>query len=217
MKERIFIKKAKEHIGLEEFIRSQFVLARTGRIDIQYTPLGTRIIIHTMTPGLVIGAGGERIREIVERLKEDFGLENPQIDVQKVTDPDLDPNVVAQNIASSLERGVNYKRLGNFFLDKIMNAGAIGCEIVISGKLGSEKARSERFIAGYIKKCGEPAQRDVVRGFATANPKQGVIGVLVKIMLFNSEKKISVDNIKFEDEPAEVSEEKKEEKIEEEK
>ncbi len=202
IKEKIFIKKAKEHIGLVEFIRSQFTLAKTGKIDIQYTPLGSRIIIHTMTPGLVIGAGGERIREIVERLKEDFGLENPQIDVQKVEEPDLDPFVVAQNIASSLERGINYKKLGNFYLDKIMDAGAIGCEIVISGKLGSEKARTERFITGYLKKCGEPAQRDVVRGFATSNPRQGAIGVLVKIMLYNSEKKVDIDNIDFKEEKA---------------
>jgi len=205
MKERLFIKKAKEHSQLEEFIRDQFILARTGKIDIQYTPLGTRIIIYTVTPGLVIGAGGERIREIVEKLKEQFGLENPQIDVQKITKPDSDPHIVAQSIAASLERGINFKKLGNFYLERVMDAGAIGCEIVISGKLGGEKARTERFIAGYLKKCGEPAERDVIKGFAVSRPRQGSIGVLVKIMVRHSDRRA---RIQVKEAPEDVVEEK---------
>lgn len=212
MKERLFIKKAKEHSQLEEFIRNHFALARTGRIEIQYTPLGTRIIVYTVTPGLVIGAGGERIREIVDRLKEQFGLENPQIDVQKITKPDADPYIVAQNIATSLEKGVNYKRLGHFYLDRVMAAGAIGCEIVISGKLGGEKARTERFIAGYLKKCGEPAERDVIKGFAVARPKQGSIGVLVKIMIRHSDKRVKIER-SDEKEESIIDEEKTEENV----
>ncbi|MCX6819014.1 MAG: 30S ribosomal protein S3 [Candidatus Aenigmarchaeota archaeon] len=183
MKERIFIQKAKEHVNLEEFIRKQFAGVKCSNIEVQYTPIVTRIIIHTVTPGLVIGAGGERIRETVERIKEQFKIENPQIDVQKIERPNLDPIIVAQSIAMSLENSVNYKRLGKFYVEKIMDAGAIGCEIIMSGKLSGERSRRERFTEGYLKKCGETASRLVSKGFAVATPKLGNIGVTVKIMM----------------------------------
>lgn len=183
MKEKIFIQKAKEHVNLQEFIRKQFAQVKCSNIEVQYTPVVTRIIIHTVTPGLVIGTGGERIRETVEKLKEKFKIENPQIDVQKIENANLDPLIVAQGIVASLENGINYKRLGNFYVEKIIASGAIGCEIIITGKLSGERSRRERFTAGYLKKCGETADRYVMKGFAVANPKLGNIGVTVKIML----------------------------------
>jgi len=183
MKERLFISKAKEHLRLQEFIRRQFADAKCGLIEIQHTPVVVRIIIHTTTPGLVIGSGGERIKEIIEILKRDFGIENPQIDVQKIDNPDLDPNIIAQTIAASIEGGINVKRLGNYYVQRVMEAGATGCEIVFSGKFSGQRGKTERFVAGYLKKCGEPAERDVIKGFAVANPKLGNTGVTVKIMI----------------------------------
>lgn len=183
MKERIFVKKMKENVRMEDFIRSEFKIAKCGTIEVQRTPIMTRIVIHTTTPGLVIGTGGENIKRVVELLKQKYKIENPQIDIKKIEHPDLDPQVVAKNIATSIESGVNYKRLGNYFAQKIMDAGATGCEIIISGKLSGERSRRERFVAGYIKKCGEPSERDVLKGFCLANPKLGNIGVTVKIML----------------------------------
>jgi small subunit ribosomal protein S3 len=183
MKERIFVQKAKDNIQLEEFIRRQFAQSKCGIIEVQYTPVVTRIIVHTTTPGLIIGSGGERIKETVELLKSKFKIENPQIDVQKISDPDIDPYIVSQSIAAAIETGTNYKRLGNFYVQKIMEAGAVGCEIMISGKVSGQRSRRERFTAGYIKKCGYPSEKDVDKAFALANPKLGNIGVLVKIML----------------------------------
>ncbi|HLC77028.1 MAG TPA: 30S ribosomal protein S3 [archaeon] len=196
MKERLFIQKSKEHVKLEEFVRKQFAQAKCGNIEVQYTPVVTRIIIYTTTPGLIIGSGGERIKEIVEIIKRDFKIENPQIDVQRIENPDADPIIVAQSIASAIESGVNFKKLGNFYLQRIMDAGAIGCEIVLSGKVSGQRSRRERFIAGYLKKCGDPARRDVIKGFAVANPKLGNIGVLVKIMFRSTE--LSLDKSKLE-------------------
>jgi len=196
MKERLFIQKSKEHVKLEEFVRKQFAQAKCGNIEVQYTPVVTRIIIYTTTPGLIIGSGGERIKEIVEIIKRDFKIENPQIDVQRIENPDADPIIVAQSIASAIESGVNFKKLGNFYLQRIMDAGAIGCEIVLSGKVSGQRSRRERFIAGYLKKCGDPARRDVIKGFAVANPKLGNIGVLVKIMFRSTE--LSLDKNKLE-------------------
>jgi small subunit ribosomal protein S3 len=183
MKERIFIQKAKDNVMLEEFIRKQFTQSKCGLIEVQYTPVVTRIIVHATTPGLIIGSGGERIKETVEVLKQKFKIENPQIDVQKISEPDLDPNIIAQSIAAAIETGTNYKRLGNFYVQKIMESGAVGCELIISGKISGQRSRRERFTAGYIKKCGEPAERNVDKAFALANPKLGNIGILVKIML----------------------------------
>lgn len=187
MKERLFIQKAKERVKLEEFVRKQFAQAKCGSIEVQYTPVVTRIILHTTTPGLIIGSGGERIKETVELIKKEFKIENPQIDVQRIEDPDLDANIIAQTIATSVESGVNFKKMGNFYLQRIMEAGAIGCEIVLSGKVSGQRSRRERFVAGYLKKCGEPSKRDVDKGFSVANPKLGNIGVTVKIMRRNTE------------------------------
>ncbi len=182
MKERIFIQKAKEHVSLVEFLKKQFGQAKLADIEVHHTPVVTRIIVYTTTPGLVIGSGGERVQEVSSILKKKFGIENPQIDVQKISNPDLNPAIVAQSIASSIESGVNHKKLGNFYLQKIMKTGAIGCEIVFAGKLSGERSRKVRFAAGYLKKSGNTAETDVIKGFAIANPRLGNIGITVKIM-----------------------------------
>jgi small subunit ribosomal protein S3 len=199
MKERLFIQKAKEHVKLQEFIRKQFAQAKCGTIEVQYTPVVTRIVLYTTTPGLIIGSGGERIKETMEILRRDYGVENPQIDVQKIDDPDIEPNIVAQNIASSIESGVNFKKLGNYFLQRVMESGAIGCEIVITGKLSGQRGRRERFVSGYLKKCGEPSKRDVMKGFALANPKLGNIGVTVKIMMKRMELSLNLEKLNAKD------------------
>ncbi|MBI4014522.1 MAG: 30S ribosomal protein S3 [Candidatus Aenigmarchaeota archaeon] len=183
MKERIFITRSKEEVNLEEFVRSYFKAAKCGDIEIQKTPIMTRIVLHTTTPGLIIGMGGERIKNATELLRSKFKIENPQIDVQKIEDQYLDAKVMAKSLASQVEGGMNYKRLANLTMEKIMRSGAIGCELILSGKLSGERSRRERFTQGYLKKCGEPSLTMVRRGFAVANPKLGNIGVLVKIMV----------------------------------
>lgn len=191
MKERLFIQKAKERVNLEEFIRKHFANAKCGAIEVQHTPIVTRIIVYTTTPGMVIGAGGERIREMSEMLKREFKIENPQIDVQRINNPDINPAIVAQSIVAALEAGTNYKKLGNHYLQRIMEAGAVGCELVMSGKFAGERSRKERFAAGYLKKCGNTAERDVDKGFATVSSKLGSVGVTVKIMVRHSVLKLA--------------------------
>ena len=192
IKERLFIKKLKDQVFMKEFIREYFADSRCGEIEIQYTPLGTRIIVYTTSPGLVIGAGGERIRDLTDKLTKEHGIENPQIDVQKIQEPDLDPHIIANSIAGGLENRVNFKRLGKYHLERIMRAGAIGCEIIIKGKLSGEKARKERYVAGYIKKSGEPREKDVIFGRAIARPPLGAVAVNVSIMIRHSDKKIEI-------------------------
>jgi small subunit ribosomal protein S3 len=207
MKERIFVKKMKENVWLEDFIRNEFKHAKCSKIEVQHTPIMTRIVLYTTTPGLIIGVGGENIKRVVDILKDTYKIENPQIDIKKIDNPDLDPQIVAQNIASSIESGVNYKRLGNYYVSKIMEAGATGCEIIMSGKLSGERARRERFIEGYIKKCGEPSERDVMKGFAFANPKLGNIGVTIKIMLKHKDVLKDLQKRETEERKGEIKEE----------
>ena len=95
---------------------------------------------------------------------------------------DLDPHIIAQSIATGIENGVNFKRLGNTALERVMNAGAVGCEIVLAGKFSGKRSRKERFVAGYVKKSGAPAETDVDKGFALAHPRLGSTGVCVRIM-----------------------------------
>lgn len=192
MKERFFLKKSKDEIALKEFIKQYFVHAKCGDIEVQQTPLGTRIVIYTVSPGLVIGSGGDRIRDITEKLKKEHGIENPQIDVQKINNPNLNSSIVAQSIAEAIEKKVNFKKVANYYLEKVIHAGAVGCEIVISGKISGEKSRKERFISGYVKKAGEPAETDVESGRAIANPPLGIISINVKIMHEHSDEKIKV-------------------------
>lgn len=202
MKERLFVEDSKKYRVIEEFLLKEFSSAMCGGVDIQETPLGTRIIIYAMAPGIVIGSGGEKIRFVTEKLKNDFGLKNPQIDVQKIRNPDLNPSIIAQNIAAALERGMNYKKIGNLYLQRAMRAGARGCEIIIAGKLGGEKARKERFCAGFIEKSG--TREAVLKGTYVATPKLGNIGIKVYIMLKDAKE------LEKETEKAQVEEQAKE-------
>lgn len=167
---------------INEFLRSELVRAGFAGIDLQKTPLGVRIVLKTSRPGLVIGKGGKRIQEITEILEKDYGLEMPQIEVEEVRSPDLNAQIMAERLAYSLDRGRHYRRAGYYILRKVMDAGARGVEIRVSGKVTSQRARCQIFRAGTMKKSGMPAQEAVKKGVAQCIQKTGVLGVIVKIM-----------------------------------
>jgi len=135
-----------------------------------------------MRPGLVIGRGGETIRELASFLEEKFNVSNPQISVSEIEVPELNAYVVASRVASALQRGVHFRRAGFWSLNQVMEAGALGAEIIISGKLRTERARFEKFRAGYLVKCGEPSLKYMQRAEVHVQLKPGVFGVRVKIM-----------------------------------
>jgi len=180
--EKKFVKEAIRGKDLEEFLEEEFDRAGYSHSEIQRTPLSTRITIYAHKPGIVIGMGGKNIENITDILKEKFGLENPQLDVQEVPNPDLDAHIVARYIANAIERGLNYKRVANLTLEKVMSAGAVGVAIRISGKLGGEMGRTEKFSKGYLKYAGEPALTMVDTAYAKAQVKLGTIGIQVRIM-----------------------------------
>ena len=151
-------------------------------MDVQITPLGTMVIVYAERPGMVIGRGGKNVRSITNTLKNEFGLDNPQIEVKEVAVPELNPKIMAYKIANMLQRGMHFRRVAYSTIRRIMGAGAQGVEVTISGKIRGSRSAVAKFVEGYIKKCGEPSIRLVEEGFATVQLKPGVLGIYVRIM-----------------------------------
>ena len=171
------MKKAEIHEYLAEKLKD----AGFGGVDIFFTPIGTRITIYAMRPGRVIGSRGRTIKEISRELEEKFGVENPNVTVAEIEVPELNPHVMARRIAQAIERGVRHRRVAFWALRRIMEAGARGCEIEISGKLTSARHRTEKFSAGIMPKSGDLALKYVKVGKASILLKTGVFGIKVKI------------------------------------
>lgn len=181
--EKLFVKEGIKEAEVEEFLAKRFEKAGYSHTEIQRTPLGTRIVVYAHKPGLVIGRSGKRIYEITDEIKAKFGFENPLVDVKEVENPMMDAKIVSQRIASALEGGINFKKVANFYLDKVMEAGATGIAIKIGGKLaGSERSRFQKFKKGFVAYSGDYADTLVDKGYATASIKPGIIGIQVKIM-----------------------------------
>ena len=185
--EKKFIDSAKKRMQIEEFLSAEFARAGYSHSEIQRTPLAIRIIVYAHKPGLIIGRGGKNIDIITQFLKDRFGLENPQLDVQEVRDPDLDPSIVGKQIAAAIERGINYKRVANLAIQRVMEAGAVGVAIRISGKLGGDMSRTEKFSSGYMIYSGDPAETMVKKAYSRAQVKLGTIGIQVRIMIESPE------------------------------
>jgi len=178
-----FIENGIKLMQINEYLRSELVRAGFAGVDIQKTPLGVRITLKTSRPGLVIGKGGKRIQEITDVLQEQFGLEMPQIEVEEVQNPDVNAQIMAERLAYSLDRGRHFRRAGYYILRKVMDSGeARGVEIIVSGKVTSQRARTQIFRAGTMSKSGQPAQEGVDKGVAQCIQKSGTLGIIVKIM-----------------------------------
>src|SRR4030067_1437308 len=177
-----FITESIKRTEIDEFLQKKLERAGYGGVIISKTPLGTHIVIYAMRPGLVIGRGGETIRELASVLEEKFKVPNPQISVSEIEIQELNAYVVGSRVASALQTAVPLRRAGFWSLNQVMEAGALGCEIVISGKLRTERARFEKFRAGYFPRCGEPALKYTRKTEAHVQLKAGMFGVRVKIM-----------------------------------
>jgi len=180
--EHQFIENGLQRAQIDEFFGDELSRAGYGGMDIAKTPMGTQIVLKAEKPGMVIGKGGKNIRKITTELTERFGMEDPQIDVQEVDEPDLNARIVADRLANALERGWYFRKAGHTTIDRIMEAGALGAEIVLSGKVTGARSRVEKFNRGYIKHNGEPAQTVVDEEQGVAVMKLGTIGVTVKII-----------------------------------
>ena len=180
--EHQFIHDGLQRTRIDEFFSAELSRAGYGGMEVAKTPMGTQIVLKAEKPGMVIGKGGKNIRKITTELEERFDLEDPQVDVQEVDEPDLNAQIVADRLANALERGWYFRKAGHTTIDRIMDAGALGAEIVLSGKVTGARSRVEKFNRGYVKHNGEPAEEIVDSGVGTAVMKLGTIGVRVKII-----------------------------------
>lgn len=208
MIERDFIKKRMKEFKIQEYISGTLKGIGHSSTEIQKTPLGDKVIIKVSKPGLVVGRKGSNIKKMTKILKSRFNLDNPQIEIIEVENPNLDANVVAERIASSLERfGTGrFKGIGHKALANAISSGALGIEVLISGKIPSSRAKSWRFYQGYLKKCGDVAVKDVKISKVYAQLKTGTVGVKVSIMPPNI---VLPDKIEVLEEPVQIVEEVK--------
>lgn len=183
MEERNNVKLKKDEFNIRESIKKMIGKGKVSKVKIEYTPMGEKVIISTNKPGLVIGRGGERLNEINDLIKKDYGLDNIHIEIEEIKEPEFDAQVIADEIALGLEKlgPLKFKVIAYRTLQKVMNAGALGAEIRLGGKLPGSRAKTWRFAQGYLKKTGDSA-KVVDRAQARAETKPGTVGVKVSIL-----------------------------------
>ena len=218
--ERNFIRENTNRVLIKEFLIKKIEGAGFGGMSIQRTPMGTRINILVERPGMVIGKGGSKIKELTEQIKDRFKVDNPQIEIEEAgSRSSLNAQIMAEKLAEALQRGWHFRRAGHSTVRRIMEAGAKGCQVIIAGKLTGARHRTEKFTEGHVKYCGETARQVMNTGYAVSKLKAGVLGVKVRIMkpdakLPDEIKLHIVEDEKLKpEEKKEKAEEKKEEKL----
>ena len=201
------LKERVRRVQVHDYVQKQTTRAGFGGLSIQRTPLGTHVRISAERPGLVIGRKGSDIQRLTDELERKFGYENLQVEAGEVNRFALNPLIMAAKVANALERGWNYRRAGNSMLQRIMDAGARGCQITIAGKLTGLRHRTEKFLSGHIKFCGETALELMDVGIAQAKLKPGTIGVKVAIMKPNAKLPDEIEVVKPELPAAEAPDE----------
>ncbi len=179
---KYFVQRALREVKIDEYLAKRFYRAGYAGVKIIELPVGHRVYIYAERPGMIIGRGGQTIRELQYILENHFGLNNPQVSVRRVEDPDLNARVVASRIAVLLERGAHYRRVAHIMARRVLAAGALGVEIVISGKLRTERARYEKLKLGKVYSTGYQVEHMVDRAVMHVLLKPGVYGIEVKIV-----------------------------------
>ncbi len=178
-----FIGKLSKNMIIDNYLRTELKRAGYAGVEFQKTPLGNRVVIYAERPGMVIGRQGATIRELAQVIESKYQLESPQIAVIPVQNPELNARIMAGRVASALERGIHFRRAAFIALRQIMESGARGAEIVIRGKLSTERARYEKFKSGAVLKAGEPRKYAVDHAVTHVQLKPGMFGIQVSIYL----------------------------------
>jgi small subunit ribosomal protein S3 len=181
--EKKFVREAVNRLLIREHMHRETERAGFGGIDIQRTPMGTRVSVLAERPGMIIGRKGSTINALTDQLSRRFKVENPQIEVVEAgRDSALNAQIMATKLAEALERGWHFRRAGHSTVQRVMQAGALGCQVVIAGKLTGQRHRTEKFVQGHIKYCGDTLDQVMDVGFAVCKKKLGVMGCTVRIM-----------------------------------
>ena len=166
---------------LKDYLRSKIKDAGFSNVEVSKTPTGTRVVLHVTRPGIVIGRKGTGIKELTEKLETEYGLKNPQIAVEEITKPELSPEVMWNRMASHLERGTAFRRATMWTIQQIMEGGAMGVEITISGKLRGDRSAFEKHSQGILPRAGHHADVIVSEDIAHVETPMGLIGVRIRI------------------------------------
>ena len=166
---------------LKDYLRSKIKDAGFSNVEVSKTPTGTRVVLHVTRPGIVIGRKGTGIKELTEKLETEYGLKNPQIAVEEITKPELSPEVMCNRMASHLERGTAFRRATMWTIQQIMEGGAMGTEITISGKLRGDRSAFEKHSQGILPRAGHHADVIVSEDIAHVETPMGLIGVRIRI------------------------------------
>lgn len=183
MIERKFIKEKLNDYKIQQFLLKRFEKSSYSHAIIQKTPLGDKLIIFSSKPGLIVGRGGCNLKEATIQLKN-LGMQNPQIDIQEIDEPYLNPSIVAERIVEMFERmGTGrFKFIGHNICKRVIDSGARGVQVTLAGRIPASRSKMWKFINGFLPKCGSISDTEVRESFRIANLKTGVIGVRVKIL-----------------------------------
>ncbi len=179
---KYFIKDVSRRLEIDEHLALELNRAGYSKVEMTKSPVGTRVVIYAAKPGMVIGRRGQSIRDLTKILEEKFGIENPQLSVAQIDIPEQDPKVVASQVAQALQRGVHFRRSAYWAIQRVMESGAAGVEITIRGKLTTERARYEKFRAGYLPRVGDPVLKNLKTAVSDVQLKQGLFGINVRIL-----------------------------------
>ena len=166
---------------INDFLREKIKDAGFSNVEISKTPTGTRVVLHVTRPGIVIGRKGTGIKDLTEILEKQFGLKNPQIAVEEILKPELSPNVMCNRMASHLERGTAFRRATMWTMQQIMDNGAMGTQITISGKLRGDRSAFEKHSAGILPRAGHHADVVVSEDIVHVETAMGLIGIRIRI------------------------------------
>ena len=179
---KYFIKDVSRRLEIDEYLSQELKRAGYSRVELTKSPVGTRVVIYAAKPGMVIGRRGQSIKDLTKGLEEKFGIENPQLSVATIEVPEQDPKVIASQVSQALQRGVHFRRASYWAIQRVMESGALGVEITIRGKLTTERARYEKFRAGYLPRVGDPVLKSLKTSVVNVQLKQGLFGINVRVL-----------------------------------
>ena len=166
---------------LNDFLREEIKEAGFSKVEISKTPTGTRIVLHVTRPGIVIGRKGTGIKQLTEKIQTDFGYKNPQISVEEILKPELSPSVMCNRMSSHIERGTAFRRATMWTMNQIMESGAMGVQITISGKLRGDRSAFEKHTQGILPRAGDYAKNIVSEDIVHTQTPMGLIGIKIRI------------------------------------
>ena len=195
---------------LNDFLRKEIKESGFHKVEVSKTPTGTKITLYVTRPGIVIGRKGAGIKQLTEKVETDFGFKNPQISVEEIPNAELSPNVMCNRLAAHIERGTAFRRATMWTLNQIMEAGAMGVQITISGKLRGDRSAFEKHTRGILPRAGNYAKDIVSEDVTHTKTLMGLIGI--KIRIARKEKVVPEFKLKA---PSEQKAETQDKKIEE--